>query len=738
MFKQKTNKTRFFYQLESTDCAAACLAMVASANGIKLSMEQVKSLFDFTRIGVAIQDILDTAPKMGLNAVALKLTLKQLQEVPLPAILYWKQEHFIIIEKIVVKKNKTQYHIADPAYGRVVIDEENFEREWKGNELKGVAIITQPSEETNAIIIPNVVRNNLLQSPFFKQAVDFIKGNKFKYIFSILLIAVVLGCNWLIPFIFQRIIDVGIVAKEINVVLYLLLAQMVLFVSSFISDFFSNLLLTKVNFKFSISLKKDLLQKLMRLPVRFFDTRLNTETLQRLGDQDTIQNFLTWKGIDFVLNILNIIVFGTILLYFNTAIFIFYGCLSALSILWMVLFLKRRAMLEYSMFLRQSENSNNVYEFIMNMPEIKINNAQHTFINKILTTIDKLNSLQLRSLYLNMYQNVGVNFLTKLKEIIAIAFCAILIINGNMTLGTLLSISYVIGQLVGPIYSIVGFIRETQDANIANKRIGEIYNNEDEDNQNKQHIENVNFNQIKIEDVSFKYPGNFNPFVLQNINFDIPKNSVTAIVGASGSGKTTLLKLLLSYYPASKGKIWLDDYDLTNVFSNEWRKKCGIVLQDGRIFSGTVIENIVFSDSAIDEDRLLLSTQIAHIDDFIQSLPMGFNTKIGNAGIQLSGGQTQRILIARAVYKNPHYIFFDEATSALDAENEKKIHDSLQSFFKGKTVLIIAHRLSTVKNADNIIVLKNGQITEQGVHNQLVAKRGEYFNLVKNQLELGA
>ncbi|MDR1654014.1 MAG: peptidase domain-containing ABC transporter [Prevotellaceae bacterium] len=738
MLKRKRKKIKFFYQLESTDCAAACLAMVGSANGIKLSMERVKSLFDFTRIGVAIQDILDTAPKMGLNAVALKLTLKQLQEIPLPAIIYWKQGHFIVLEKIVVKNCKIQYHISDPAYGRVVIDEENFEIEWKGNEIKGVAIVIQPLENEQSINIPEIKNNNLFNSPFLKQAIKFIKSNKFKYIFSIVLIAVVLGCNWLIPFIFQRIIDTGIVAKEINVVLYLLLAQLVLFLSSFISDFFSNSLLTKVNFKFSILLKKDLLQKLMRLPIRFFDTRLNTETLQRLGDQDTIQNFLTWKGIDFLLNILNIIVFGTILFYFNAVIFTVYGCLSVLSILWMLIFLKRRAMLEYSMFLRQSENSNNVYEFIMNMPEIKINNAQHTFIDKILTTIDKLNTLQLRSLYLNMYQNVGVNFITKLKEIIAIAFCAILIINGNMTLGTLLSVSYVIGQLVYPIQSIVGFIRETQDANIANKRIGEIYNNADEDKQAKQHIESTNFDKIKIENISFKYPGNFNPFVLQNINFELPKNSITAIVGASGSGKSTLLKLLLSYYPVSNGKIWLDNYDITNVFSNEWRKRCGVVLQDGRIFSGTVIENIVFSDTIIDEDRLLLSTQIAHIDEFIKSMPMGFNTKIGNAGLQLSGGQTQRILIARAVYKNPQYIFLDEATSALDAENEKKIHDSLQTFFKGKTVLIIAHRLSTVKNADNIIVLKNGLIAEQGTHARLVAQQGEYFKLVKNQLELGA
>ena len=395
-------------------------------------------------------------------------------------------------------------------------------------------------------------------------------------------------------------------------------------------------------------------------------------------------------------------------------------------------------MLEYAMFIGQSENNNSIYEFIMNMPEIKVNDAQNNIINKILKIQKKINSLELRSLFLNMYQNIGVNFLSKFKEIIAIAICAVFIIDGKMTLGTLLSISYVIGQLISPVQNLVGFIRDTQDANISNKRIGEIYNNKDEDNTSKQHIESKIFKKLKLNEVSFKYPGNFNPFVLNNISFEIPSNSVTAIVGASGSGKTTLLKLLLSYYPTTNGVILLDDQNINDVYSNEWRKKCGIVLQDGNIFSGTIAENIALAEETIENEKLLNASKIACILEFVQSLPMGFNTKIGNTGIELSGGQKQRILIARAVYKNPHYIFFDEATSALDAENEKVIHDNLQEFFKGKTVVIIAHRLSTVKNADQIIVLQNGKIVENGNHKELVRNKRDYFNLVKNQLELGS
>ena len=510
-----------------------------------------------------------------------------------------------------------------------------------------------------------------------------------------------------------------------------------MFISRFISEFISHLILTKINFQLSINLKKELLQKLMKLKISFFDTRLNTETLQRLNDQNKIQNYITWKGIDFVINILNIFVFGTILCYFNYKVFLTYLFLSSISIIWVLIFLNKRAILEYAMFLGQSENNNIIYEFIMNMPEIKINDAQNNIINKILEIQKNLNRLELRSLFLNMYQNVGVNFLTKLKEVIAIAVCALLIIENKMTLGTMLSITYVIGQLINPVQSLVSFIRDTQDANIANRRIGEIYNNKDEDSNSKKHIENKIFENINLNNISFKYPGNFNSFVLNNISFQIPNNSITAIVGSSGSGKTTLLKLLLSYYPVTKGNVFLDKYNINDIYINEWRKKCGIVLQDGNIFSGTVAENIALAEDTIDEKKLLYASNIACILNFIQSLPMGFNTKIGNTGIELSGGQKQRILIARAIYKNPHYIFLDEATSALDAENEKIIHDNLQQFFKGKTVVIIAHRLSTVKNADQIIVLKNGEIAEIGNHEQLVQNKADYFNLIKNQLELG-
>ncbi|WP_459926133.1 peptidase domain-containing ABC transporter [Flavobacterium covae] len=737
MLHYNKSKVTFYNQLESTDCGAACLAMIISYYGKKIALSQVKKQFDFTRIGVSIQDITKVASKIGLQTTPLKLTQEQLEEIPLPSILFWKQDHFVVLEKITYKNKKNKYHILDPAYGKIILEKDIFIKEWQGNNEKGVGIVFQETEEFKNFKWQEESKKAILKSPSFITAFSFLKINKWKYLSSIILLIISLITSFYIPFTFQKIIDSGIILKNIHIVYYFLAAQIVLFISSFISDFLSTLLLTKINYHLSILLKENLLLKLMRLPIRFFDTRLNTETLQRIQDQKKIQNFITWKGIDFSLSVFNILIFSALLCYFNLVVFSVYITLSIFSIIWVSFFLRKRAMLEYAMFLSQSENSNGVYEFIMNMPEIKINHAQYKTVNKILNIQKKINKLELRNLFLNMYQNIGVEFLSKFKEITAIAICAYFIIKGEMTLGTLLSISYVIGQLTNPIQNLVTFIRDTQDATIANKRINEIYDTEEEDNHTKIDIEKKTFNVIDIKEVSFKYPGNFNPFVLENISFSIPKNSITAIVGASGSGKTSLLKLLLSYYSSTKGKIQLDSFNLQEVSSNLWRKKCGIVLQDGKIFSGTIAENIAIADEKIDEEKLIEAAKIANILELIKVLPMGFNTKVGNSGIELSGGQKQRILIARAIYKNPEFIFFDEATSALDAENEKIIHNNLQEFFRGRTVVIIAHRLSTVKNANQIIVLKQGKIVEKGNHQELVDKKGDYFNLIKNQLELG-
>lgn len=723
---------KFVHQLESVDCGPACLAMVADFHDQKYTLREIKQLCSVTRMGISVQDIINGAKKIGFDSVAVKISADQLAEIPMPSILFWKQDHFVVLHKI---KNK-KYYLADPGYGCISLDEDILTREWMGANNKGVAILIENNDNNSPKKVQVKGKHFEDSKIYLKPIFEFLKTKKTQYVFIALLLLIGLLTNWAMPIIFQKILDEGILKQSLQIVWLFLGVQIVLFISNFIADFISHWTLTKINFNLSIILKENFLYKLMRLPVSYFDTRLNTDTLQRLSDQEKIREFVTWKGIDLLLNSLNIIVFSSMLFFINKTIFCIYLALSIISILWVSFFLKLRAIVEYSMFLRQSENSNNLYEFIMNMPEIKVNNAQSNIINKIISVQEKLNKLELRSLFLNMYQMIGVSFLSKLKEIVTIALCAYLIINSSMTVGSLLAITYILGQLNSPIGNIINFIRDAQDANIAQKRINDVYSEQDENFGITQLIPN-SISSLLINDLSFKYPGSFNPFVLNNVTFDIPIGKVTAIVGQSGSGKTTLLKLLLSYYKANNGNILINNNELSDYNSESWREQCGIVAQDGHIFSGTIAENISFSDPNSNFEKLEYACKIACIDSFIQSLPMGYNTKIGNIGINLSGGQKQRILIARAVYRNPKFIFFDEATSSLDANNEREIMENLKGFFVGKTVVVIAHRLSTVKNADQIIVLDKGQVIEIGNHSELTYKKGNYFELVKNQLELG-
>ncbi|SEC00893.1 ATP-binding cassette, subfamily B [Tenacibaculum sp. MAR_2009_124] len=742
LLKRPYNRSKnlpFFYQLTSTDCAAACMCMMVNYFGKKANLNHIKGYFEFTRNGVSINDIIDASEKMGFSASVIKVTSEELTTIPFPVILYWKQDHFLVYDKAKQSNGETTFHLADPAYGKVKVDKESFENEWKGANDKGIAIVLQPTEKFDDVVIENKGNTIIkpLDSPIITYVKSFLVKNKVKYGIAIILLVISLIANWSIPFIFQKIIDEGVMSNNMNMVYFFLLSQVVLFISYFISDFFSRLILTKFNFSLSVNLKENLLFKLIKLPVSYFDTRLNTETLQRINDQNKIQTYMTWKGPELIISTLNILIFGSILLYYNTVVFASYFVLSVASFIWVFLFLKKRAVLEYAMFLKQSENSNHIYEFIMNMPEIKVNNAQKNVVNKITDIQKRLNDIELRSLYLNTYQLIGVNVLTKIKEIVAIGVCAYFIIESQITLGVLISISYVIGQLTGPMNNIISFVKDTQDAKLSNDRINDIYTTKQENEDKNIDLSKKSISDIHIKDLSFKYPGKFSPTILNDISFDIKKNTVTAIVGASGSGKTTLLKLLLSFYSVNANAISMDTIDMNDIIPATWRKQCGIVLQDGNIFSGSVAENITFSEENIDYDRLEKACEISCASEFIDQLPMRYNTKIGNSGLQLSGGQKQRILIARAVYKNPSFIFLDEATSALDAENEKKIYNNLEEFFKGRTVVVIAHRLSTVKNADNILVLNKGEIVEQGKHEKLVSNKGYYYNLIKNQLELG-
>lgn len=727
-------KFPIYYQLESIDCGPACIQMIAAYYKKKYALNQLKEYCHVTRLGVSLQDIVSGCEKIGLHAVPVQITVDEIQRMPLPAILYWRQEHFVVLYEIKKKKDSLLYFIADPAYGHVVLSESEFLRPWIGENQTGIAIPIEPSPEFYSIDSDKSEGSISKISRLIESIYD---ENKVKFLFVSILSLIGMATNWAIPVLFQQMIDLGIGGKDLNLLILILVAQLAFFIGNTLSSTFVNVILTNLGFKTSVHLLSSYIVKLIRLPIAFFDTKLNTDLIQRMDDQQRLQEFLINHLFNFFFSILNLVVFSFILLYYNLQVFLIFVFFALASILWTKFFLTKRKILDYSRFSILSESKNNIYELITGMSEVKINSAQNTKVSAWKKIQLKINEIGLKSLYLSYYMSTGSSFLSRLKDVLIIGFCASLVIKSEMTLGVLLGINYVLGQLTTPLNQLIEFIRNAQDAKLSYERLNEIQEKEEEDGS----LIKLSFSRIqdafRFSDASFKYEASFSPYVLNNINIEIRGGKVTAIVGASGSGKTTLLKLLLAFYYPQKGKIYLNNIEMSALNADEWRKRCGVVMQDGYIFSGTVAENIAIADEQPNMENLQKAAQIACIDEFINRLPMKYNTKIGKSGIDLSGGQKQRILIARAVYRNPEFIFFDEATSSLDANNEMEIMQNLKDFYKGKTVIIIAHRLSTVKDADNIIVLDKGYVAEQGTHAELAALKGKYYRLVKNQLELG-
>ena len=552
------------------------------------------------------------------------------------------------------------------------------------------------------------------------------------------------GITLIFPFLTEALIDKGVNAKNLNFISIILLAQLSLFLGSITINIFRNWIMLYVGTHLSITIISEFLKKMLKLPIKFFDTKLIGDFQQRIQDNDRIEEFLTSQSLTTFFSLFTFSVFFGVLWYYDFKILIIYLTLTILSITWTFYWFKKRKFLDYFRFQLRGENQEAVYEMLNGITEMKLNQFEEYKISEWENIQKKMFKLQTKILKLNQLQLSGFEFFNQFKNIIVTFLASIYVVQGNMTLGMLLSISYIIGQMNSPLNQLIVFFRSLQDAKLSLERLNEVQNHEPEESdglkqlctQNKIFI-NESKNGIRIKNLSFQYEGPKSPFVLKNINLHIPEGKITAIVGASGSGKTTLMKLLLRFYNPTQGEIFYNQHDILTLSPLSIRKNSGVVMQDGFIFSDTIERNIATKDKIIDKKKLLKSVQIAHIKEFIESLPLQYNTKIGASGIGLSGGQKQRILIARAVYKNPHYIFFDEATSALDAENEKIIHNNLQEFFRNKTVVIIAHRLSTVKNADNIVVLKNGKVIEQGSHKKLIEKKEEYYNLIKNQLELG-
>lgn len=725
------NNFPFYKQPDSKDCGPTCLRIVAKYYGKLISLQQIRDLSETTREGSSLLKISEAAEAIGFKTLGVRIDFNKLKEAPLPIIVHWGSFHFVVVYKI---KNDKIF-ISDPAYGLITYSKKEFISKWIGNNAtqetkEGVALLM---EVTPKFRKQGWEKENKKSLKFLLSYFINYKGLLFQLCIGLLVGSIL---QLIFPFLTQSIVDIGIQNQDINFIYIILLAQIMLFLGRTSVEIFRSWILLHLSTRINISLVSDFFIKLMNLPIGYFDTRMTGDILQRINDHARIEHLLTGSTLNTLFSMFNLIIFGGVLFYFSPTIFLIFIVGSIAYIIWIVYFLKRRKELDYKRFDQLSQEQSSVIELINGMQEIKMNNAEKQKRWQWEFVQARLFKVSIQSLTLEQAQGVGSSFINELKNIIITFTSAVLVIEGSITLGMMLSIQYIIGQLNTPITEMVNFIRSYQDAKISMERLSEIHNKGDEENSDKQFVRNVKPNQeIKLENVSFRYTGS-DEMVLKNLNLNIPSNKITAIVGASGSGKTTLMKLLLKFYPPNDGKIMYGEHNLEAISHKNWRNHCGVVMQEGYIFNDTIAYNIAVGADNIDRERLLKAVKIANITEFVEGLPQGFNTKIGNEGIGISTGQKQRLFIARAVYKNPDILFFDEATSALDSKNERIIMENLNKFFENKTVIIIAHRLSTVKNANQIVVIDKGNITEVGTHSSLVKDQGFYFNLVKNQLDL--
>lgn len=721
------------FQHDSMQCGIACLQMICKHFGREYSLDFLSKLCFATNEGVSLLGIDDAANKLGLKTLCVKASMDELDKISLPAILHWNQKHFVVLYKI---KKGRKYYIADPGKGLTAYTNEEMREYWLSTNSKGVAMMLEPTPHFYDTKNASGVGEKEIHS--FRFLYGYVR-RYYKY-FGMIAVGLALGSiiQLVLPFLTQAIVDKGIKHQDLNIILLILFGQLMLTISRTFIDFLRRWILLRISMKINISLISDFFIKLLKLPMSFFDTKLLGDLMQRMNDHGRVNNFLTQNVLNIVFSLLTLIVFSVVLVIYDKFVFWVFLIGSMLYGGWVALFLKRRKVIDYELFEQQAINNNRTYEFITSMQEIKLQDCEQRKRQEWEHIQKDLFKIQQKSLRLQQQEEAGGIFINELKNIAITVMSAAAVIEGNMTLGMMLAVQYIIGQLCSPVEQLMDFFYSLQDVKISLERINEIHSMEDENGKAglltsiKQKSKGIN-----IQNVIFKY----NPHVLtktiDHVDIQIPQGKVTAIVGASGSGKTTLIKLILGYYSVVEGRICIGSTNINDVNKQWWRRQCGVVMQDGVIFSESIAKNIAVDDAEIDQVRLLEAAKISCIFDYVMGLPLKFDTKIGRDGIGLSQGQKQRILIARAVYKNPEYIFLDEATNSLDANNERKIVENLDRFYKGKTVVIVAHRLSTVKNADQIVVIDHGKVVETGTHDTLTLKRGAYFQLVKNQLELG-
>lgn len=722
-----------YIQYDAMDCGPTCLRMVAAFYGKCYSLEGLREKSFITREGVSMLGISEAAEKIGFRSICVQVGYEKLQEAPLPCIIHWNQQHFVVVYKL----NDKHVWVADPGAGKLKYTKEEFCNCWlssrKNEEDTGVALLLEPTPEFYTI----------------EDEGDEVNRRGFSFLYSYLrpyrglvgqlLLGLLLGSmiQLMLPFLTQSVVDFGINNQNLGFIYLVLIAQLMLSFSSSAVDFIRGWILLHLGTRINIALISDFLIKLMKMPIAYFDSKMTGDILQRINDHKRIQDFLTGSSLSVIFSVFNIIIFGIVLLVYSGMIFLIFMGGSTLYVTYVWLFMKKRAELDHKRFAQQSANQSTVVQLVNGMQEIKLSACEQQKRWEWERIQAKLFRVNIKSLALRQYQDSGAVLINQSKNLLITALVASLVVKGEMTLGMMLSVQYIIGQLNSPVNELIAFARDMQDARLSMDRLSEVRDKPDEEDPTRELLREIpEGKEIRLQNLNFKYDPLSEYPTLDDINLVIPPGKQTAIVGMSGSGKTTLVKLLLGFYPPASGDIFIGDTPLGSYSIREWRKRCGVVMQDGFIFSDSIAGNIAPGVEHIDKKRLRHAAEVANIHDFIEELPLAYNTKIGQEGHGLSQGQKQRILIARAVYKDPEFIFFDEATNALDANNERTIMNNLQTFFKGRTSVVVAHRLSTVRNAEQIIVIEQGRIAETGTHEALIALEGRYYKLVKNQLEL--
>lgn len=746
----------FFKQLDVMDCGATCLRIVAKQYGREYSINKLRRICETGKQGVSMYAISNAGEQIGFHTLGAKVKIEDIKEIPLPAILHWKDSHFVVLHHIYSKSKsfKSKFLVADPATNGIMkIDADTFRECWIGrNGDEGVALLLEPTPAFNRNEDDHVDEKEKLQKVTWDKLWGYLAQHR-GYFFQIVLGLLAASLfQLLIPFLTQGIVDKGVNMQDMQFVYIALIAQFVLLLSRTVIEFSRQGLLLYISTKVNLSLLTDFWKKLMRLPISYFDTKQAGDIMQRIGDQHRIERFLTGNSINILFSLVNLLVYSVVMLLYSVSVFFIFLVGSILYLLWIGIFLKQRRKLNYRQFALASRENSATMELVYGMQEIKLHNAERPFRWNWEKMQRGLFGISFKNLTLSQMQQAGALFINEGKNLLVTGIVATAVIRGDLTLGAMLAIQYILGALNSPIQQFTGFIQEFQDAKISLERLNEIHQEEDEPQRENANAPASSKEEVGIEikNLSFGYFSGEDEKVLKNINLLIPGGKVTAIVGMSGSGKTTLLKILQKYYDDKyKGEIRIsfgsssvsgrveEERELKTIVPEAWRDKVGSVMQDGYIFNQTIGENIAVGIEDADRQQLEYAAKMANIDSFIDILPLGYNTKIGMEGNGISMGQRQRVLIARAVYKNPELLLFDEATNSLDANNEKVILENLNEFFQGKTVVVVAHRLSTVKNADKIVVLHQGEIAEEGTHVELTAMKGKYYELVKNQLELG-